>query len=85
MNVDGNLIAVLSYQKVVFFFRAPSQTVANALQNAACTFMPRTDVSPKERQFEAITFMPFPYYAVTSECLNKVPGAFNIYRYELVF
>lgn len=85
MNVGGTLIAVLSYEKIVFFPRAPSQTVANALQSAACTFMPRTDVSPEERQFEAITFMPFPYYAVTSECLNKAPSAFNIYSYELVF
>jgi hypothetical protein len=85
MNVNGTLIALLSYKSTRFFPRSSSQTVADALQSSACPFISPTEMTSTQHQFESLTFMPFPYYAVTSECFNKVPCTLNVYRYKLIF
>jgi hypothetical protein len=85
MNVNGTLIALLSYKSTRFFPRSSSQTVADALQSSACSFISPTETTSTQHRFESLSFMPFPYYAVTSECLNKVPCTLNVYRYKLIF
>eukprot|EP00590_Aulacoseira_subarctica_P007916 CAMPEP_0172427008 /NCGR_PEP_ID=MMETSP1064-20121228/40152_1 /TAXON_ID=202472 /ORGANISM="Aulacoseira subarctica , Strain CCAP 1002/5" /LENGTH=292 /DNA_ID=CAMNT_0013170967 /DNA_START=525 /DNA_END=1403 /DNA_ORIENTATION=+ len=85
MNRKGNLIAVRSWNKIFFYPRDESQTVEDALGGMACPFVSSTVMRKSQDQFESVTFMPFPYYAEASECLNKKACELTITRYELSF
>jgi hypothetical protein len=84
MNEDGTVIALLNYNYVVFFYRSSAETVADALQSRECPLISSTERTTIHRQFESLTFMPFPYYVVTSECLFKEACTLNVYRYKLM-
>jgi hypothetical protein len=85
MNEDGTVIALLNYNYVLFFYRSPAKSVADALQSSECPLITPTERTSVNRQFESLTFMPFPYYVVTSECLFKEACTLKVYRYKLIF
>jgi hypothetical protein len=85
MNEDGTVIALLNYNYILFFYRSPAETVADALQSNECPLITPTERTSINRQYESLTFMPFPYYVVTSECLFKEACTLNVYRYKLIF
>jgi len=85
MNEDGTVIALLNYNYILFFYRSPAETVADALQSSECPLITPTERTSINRQYESLTFMPFPYYVVTSECLFKEACTLNVYRYKLMF
>lgn len=85
MNYEGNLIAVRSNSDIVFYPRNSTQTVADALGSTACGFVSQTQMLSNQKQFESVIFMPFPYFAEASECLNASPCTVSVTRYKLLF
>jgi hypothetical protein len=85
MNLEGNLIAVRSYGSIMFFPRMSSQTVQDALGGAACSFISQSVLLYNQKQFEAVSFMPSPYYAEASECYGGKKCTLQVTQYKLLF
>lgn len=85
MNLEGNLIALRDYERILFFPRTPLQTVANALESSACDFESPTELLSDQRQFESVTFLSSLQFAEVSECLNALPCTLNAAVYRLIF
>ncbi len=85
MNLEGNLIAVRSNGFITFFPRMPSQTVQDSLGGAACSFVSQSVMLYNQKQFEAVTFMPSPYYAEASECYGGKKCTLQVTQYKLLF
>lgn len=85
MNLEGNLIALRDYERILFFPRTPLQTVADALESSACDFESPTELLSDQRQFESVTFLSSLCVAEVSECLNALPCTLNAAVYRLIF
>ncbi len=85
MNLDGNLIALRDYEKIMFYPRTPLQTVAAALESLACNFTSQTELLSDQRQYESVTFFSSQRVAEASECLNELPCTLSMASYRLIF
>ena len=85
INAEGNLIAVRTNRNIFFYPRSPSQTIAAAIKGSRCKFYAKSNKYSSEGDFESVTFMPFPFYAETAECVNQTLCYVKIPRYELLF
>jgi len=85
MNLDGNLIALRDYEKIMFYPRTHLQTVAGALESWACNFTSQTEQLSDQRQYESVTFFSSQRVAEVSECLNELPCTLYMASYRLIF
>jgi len=85
MNREGNLIAIRSWNRIWFYPRNSSQTIAAALESEVCPFVSQSTIDWDQTQFESVTFMPFPYYAEASECILGEQCTLDISLYKLLF
>jgi hypothetical protein len=86
MNSEGNLITLRSYQRALYYPRAPWQTVSEALGGTPCSYKSVSMIlNNDQRRYESISFMPFPYYVEASECWEELPCVLNVTRYKLLF